>query len=99
MLVDDGAATGATMRAAVRALKIKTPLLPSPPDTIVGLPVTSSEAAEQLRNEAGDVVALIETNDFHSVGQWYQVFDQTSDTEVLSCLRKASERFAHGRSR
>ena len=86
VLVDDGAATGATIRVAVKALRSLNP------DSliVVALPAASSQAADQLRAEADEVFVLIESDNFLSVGQWYRNFDQTTDEEVMECLRKAA---------
>jgi predicted phosphoribosyltransferase len=85
LLEDDGAATGATMRAAVRAahkLNAK--------KVIVALPVASMEAYELLRNEADEVVCLGAPIGFYAVGQWYEEFTQTTDEEVTDLLARAN---------
>lgn len=84
IVVDDGAATGATMRAAVQALRKSKAL-----HIVVALPVASTEAHEALSAQADRVVCLVTSDAFGSVGQWYEVFDQTSDAEVLALLRSA----------
>jgi predicted phosphoribosyltransferase len=84
IVVDDGAATGATMRVAVQALrKCHVAKL------VVALPTASTQAANLLREEADEVVVLIESDDFYSVGQWYAHFDQTTDEEVRACLHES----------
>jgi predicted phosphoribosyltransferase len=85
ILVDDGAATGATMRAAVQAtrkLEAKS--------VVVALPVASTEAYELLRKEADEVICMGTPISFSAVGQWYQEFTQTTDEEVADLLARAS---------
>ncbi len=86
ILVDDGAATGATMRVAVQALRQR-----HARRIVVGLPTASSQAADLLRRDADEVITLIESDCFQAVGQWYRHFDQTTDEEVIQCLKKANE--------
>ena len=88
VLVDDGAATGASMRAAVVALKQL-----GARDIIVALPVASREAAAMLAASADRCVCLFEPEPFYGVGLWYQDFSQTSDEEVRSSLAEAQERW------
>ena len=85
ILVDDGAATGATMLAAVRAVRRQ-----DAKHIVVALPVASSDALSALRAEADEVACLLQPPIFRSVGEWYERFDQTTDAEVcalLSCAR------------
>ncbi len=81
VVVDDGLATGSTMRAAVRALRRMQPRA-----IIVAVPVGAPSTCEQLRGEADDVVCLRTPDPFEAVGIWYQDFDQTSDEEVDELL-------------
>jgi predicted phosphoribosyltransferase len=84
IVVDDGLATGATMRAAVRALRQATPRR-----LIVAAPVGSPEACHALRSEADEVVCPVEVPDFGAVGRFYENFTQTSDAEVLDALEQS----------
>jgi putative phosphoribosyl transferase len=85
ILVDDGVATGASMLAAVRALRNR-----EPKSIVVAVPVASREACEEF-NQTADTVICAETPEpFYSVGVWYQDFSQTSDAEVRDLLRRAS---------
>jgi predicted phosphoribosyltransferase len=84
IVVDDGLATGSTMRAAVRALGHG-----GPKRIVIAVPVAASETARSLREEA-DVVCLSTPADFQAVSMWYQDFSQTSDDEVRSLLEAAS---------
>jgi len=80
VLVDDGLATGATMRAAVAALR------PTAAVVIVAVPVGAPEAVELLRAEADRVEAVSTPPDFAAVGLWYRDFHQVSDEEVRRLL-------------
>ncbi|MEJ8847983.1 phosphoribosyltransferase [Variovorax rhizosphaerae] len=81
LLIDDGLATGSTMRAAVRALRLL-----GPASVVVCSPVASVQAAAQLRHEADEVVCLGTPTHFHAVGAWYVDFSQTTDEEVMELL-------------
>jgi predicted phosphoribosyltransferase len=85
ILVDDGLATGATMRAAVRALRIL-----DPARVVVAVPVGASQTCEALRHEADEVICALTPASFEAVGLWYERFDQTSDEEVHEALRARS---------
>ena len=81
ILVDDGLATGATMHAAVIALReIRAG------EIVVAVPVGSREAVDRLAREADQVVCLLQPEDFEAVGAWYEDFSQTSDEEVREWL-------------
>lgn len=84
ILVDDGLATGSTMRAAVNALKQQ-----QPERIIVAVPVASASTVEELQNEVDEVVCLEMPEQFHAVGNWYEDFSQTTDEEVRELLEKA----------
>jgi predicted phosphoribosyltransferase len=85
IVVDDGLATGSTMRAAVGALRQK-----NPARIIVAAPVAAAETVQRLKADADDVVYLVGPPDFHAVSMWYQDFRQTSDEEVRNLLESAS---------
>ncbi|MEW6037539.1 MAG: phosphoribosyltransferase [Pseudomonadota bacterium] len=84
ILVDDGLATGASMRAAVAALRQQRPA-----SIVVAIPVAPPDTVERLRKEADDVVCLEMPEPFMAVGRWYREFPQTSDDEVRSLLARA----------
>jgi putative phosphoribosyl transferase len=86
IVVDDGAATGATMRVAVQALRAL-----QARQVIVALPVCSIEAERMLRAEADVVVCLETPLNFYAVGQWYDDFGPTSDDEVRGLLAGSIE--------
>lgn len=84
IVVDDGVATGMTMRAALRQLRRKRPLR-----LIAATPVASREAAAMLKREADDLVCLVAPRRFRSVGGFYNSFDQVGDDEVARLLQEA----------
>jgi predicted phosphoribosyltransferase len=87
ILIDDGLATGATMRAAVLALRQM-----EPAKLIVAVPVAAPETCEVLRREADQVVCLATPDPFLAVGAWYADFSQTTDEEVTAGLEQARRR-------
>ena len=86
ILVDDGLATGATMRAAVAALRKQ-----QPARIVVAVPTAPPETCEELRTEADDVVCATTPQPFQSVGLWYEDFSQTTDDEVRELLARARQ--------
>jgi putative phosphoribosyl transferase len=87
VIVDDGLATGSTMRAAVRALRRK-----GPASIAVAVPVAHPETCEEMRAEADEVVCIETPGDFSAVGDWYEEFEQTSDGEVRELIERAARR-------
>ena len=85
IVVDDGLATGSTMRVAVGALRQS-----KPARIIVAVPVAAAETVRRLREEADAVICLSAPPDFHAVSTWYEDFSQTSDEEVRKLLESAS---------
>jgi erythromycin esterase-like protein/predicted phosphoribosyltransferase len=83
ILVDDGLATGATMRAAVMALRQH-----EPARIVVAVPTASPETCNELRAEVDEVVCAIMPDPFHAVGYWYEDFTQTTDQEVRELLAR-----------
>jgi predicted phosphoribosyltransferase len=84
ILVDDGLATGSTMRAAVAALRRQ-----QPSRIVVAVPVASPEACEELGSEVDETICAATPRPFQGVGRWYQDFSQTSDEEVHELLAQA----------
>jgi putative phosphoribosyl transferase len=80
IVVDDGLATGSTVRAAIRALRHS-----KPKEIIIAVPVGAQETVRSLREEAA-VVCLKSPPDFHAVSMWYEDFSQISDEEVRELL-------------
>ena len=81
VLVDDGLATGSSMRAAVSALRQERPKA-----IVVAVPVAAARTCEELRHDVDEVVCLRTPPDFAAVGLWYEDFSQTTDDEVRSLL-------------
>lgn len=86
IVVDDGIATGATMRAAVYALKQLTPSR-----LIVAAPTAAADTYELLQREADEVVCLATPEPYIAVGRWYRDFAQTRDAEVQALLSQAAQ--------
>jgi predicted phosphoribosyltransferase len=84
ILVDDGLATGSTMRVAVEALRKE-----GPARIVVAVPVASSDTCDAFRDVADDVVCAMTPKPFHAVGMWYDDFSQTTDEEVHELLAGA----------
>lgn len=87
ILVDDGLATGATMRAAIAAVRQQ-----SPAHIVVAAPVAPVETLAMLRPLVDQLICLLTPAPFFSVGQWYRDFSQTTDEEVKTLLSKAWRR-------
>ena len=85
ILIDDGLATGATMEAAVRALRAL-----DAKRIVVAVPVSSVEARDRIAALADEVVCLEAPMFFSAVGQWYRNFEQTSDEEVRALLAETA---------
>ena len=86
ILVDDGVATGATMRAAVKALRDR-----SVAKIVVAVPVGPPDTCEELGQQADEAICLSTPPFFQAVGQYYEDFSQTSDNEVRELLTKAAQ--------
>jgi len=86
ILVDDGLATGSTMRAAAEAVRRQ-----EPERVVVAVPVASRETCEELRAEVDEVVCAETPEPFRGVGRWYEDFSQTTDEEVRELLAKARQ--------
>jgi putative phosphoribosyl transferase len=84
ILVDDGLATGSTMRAAVMALRRQ-----QPARIIVAVPIGAEESCASLQDHADEVLCLRTPEPFGAVGLWYEDFTQTSDEEVRELLEEA----------
>jgi predicted phosphoribosyltransferase len=81
ILVDDGLATGATMQAAVEALRQQ-----QPARIVVAVPTASPETCEEMKTKADEVICAITPEPFYAFGVWYQDFSQTTDEEVRDLL-------------
>src|SRR5438046_9261846 len=85
ILIDDGLATGATMRAAVKALRQR-----GAAKIVVAVPVGPPDTCKEFEDEADEVVCASATEFFQAVGQYYEDFSQTSDEEVRELLARAA---------
>jgi len=85
ILVDDGLATGASMRAAVAALRKL-----GPARIVVAVPVGAQQTCDEFRDVADEVVCAETPDPFYAVGSWYADFDQTTDDEVRALLADAN---------
>ena len=81
IVVDDGIATGTTIRAVIKALRLK-----GPKSIVIAVPVAPLNAVEDLRNEADDIVCLETPEPFFAIGLYYRDFHQISDEEVIRLL-------------
>lgn len=84
ILVDDGLATGATMQAAVKAVRQQ-----APARIVIAVPVAPPETVEALRGAVDEVVCPLQPDNLIAIGRWYRDFSQTSDQEVLDLLQRA----------
>jgi putative phosphoribosyl transferase len=85
ILIDDGLATGASMRAAVAALRQR-----QPARIVVAVPIASASTCEELRDEVDEVICARTPEPFFAVGLWYEDFAQTTDDEVRDLLERAA---------
>lgn len=86
ILVDDGLATGASMHAAVTALREQ-----APREIVVAVPTAAPETCEMFEGEVDAIICAITPEPFYGVGMWYADFSQTTDEEVKTYLRRAAE--------
>jgi putative phosphoribosyl transferase len=86
ILIDDGLATGATMRAAVAAVKSK-----NPAKVIIAVPVAAPDTCSAFRNDVDEVICVGTPEPFYGVGAWYEDFSQTTDKEVCELLDRAEK--------
>ena len=89
VLVDDGIATGATVRAAILGVRVHRPAR-----VVIAVPVASQSSIRTLEGEADEVVALRSPSDFFAVGQFYANFNQVTDEEVRAALHPSSTRLS-----
>jgi predicted phosphoribosyltransferase len=84
ILVDDGLATGSTMRAAAAALRQQ-----NPARIVVAVPVSAPQTCDEYRMGVDEIICALTPEPFFGVGQWYRDFSQTTDEEVRELLEKA----------
>jgi putative phosphoribosyl transferase len=85
ILIDDGLATGSTMRAAVKAVRQH-----RPSKIVVAVPAGAADTCAEFRSEVDEIVCVIAPEAFQAVGTWYEEFPQISDEEVRHLLEKSS---------
>jgi len=85
ILVDDGLATGSTMRAAIAALRQHRPAR-----IVVAVPAAAPQTCSEIADEVDEIICAATPETFYAVGQWYQDFSQTTDDEVRELLARAS---------
>lgn len=86
VLVDDGLATGASMKAATQALRLE-----APKRIIVAVPVAAVETCDEFRMNADEIICAYTPSPFMAVGIWYEDFSQTTDKEVQRLLKQAEQ--------
>ena len=86
ILIDDGLATGSTMRAAAASLRLQ-----KPRRIVVAVPVSSPETCDEFRSEVDEIVCAFTPQNLQGVGLWYENFSQTSDEEVRELLKRAAQ--------
>ncbi len=84
ILVDDGLATGSTMRAAALAVRAQ-----EPERLVVAVPVAAEQTCDEFRAEVDEIICLLTPEPFHAVGLWYEDFTPTSDNEVRDLLSRS----------
>jgi putative phosphoribosyl transferase len=89
VLVDDGLATGASMYAAVMALRLR-----DPAKIVVAVPIASPQTCDAFRDVVDEVVCAVTPEPFYAVGLWYRDFSQTTDEEVRDLLARAEKSYS-----
>lgn len=90
ILVDDGIATGASMRAAIKAIRSR-----KPSEIVVAVPVAAFSTCVELTELVDKVVCPLKPTFFYAVGAWYEDFQQTTDEEVYELLAKVEKQDSH----
>jgi predicted phosphoribosyltransferase len=91
ILIDDGLATGASMRAAVAGLRAQ-----HPSRIVIAVPAAAAETCGALRSEVDEVVCAITPEPFYGVSRWYEDFSQVADEEVRTLLENANHQLLYG---
>ncbi len=86
ILIDDGLATGSTMRAAIEAMRHH-----DAGSVIVAVPVASPSTCSEMKDLADEVICAMQPEAFSAVGEWYEDFSQTTDEEVQELLQRVAE--------
>ena len=85
-MIDDGLATGATMRAAAAAVKTK-----NPTKIVIAVPTGAPDTCRSFEGKVDEVICVATPEPFYGVGAWYEYFSQTTDEEVCELLDKATK--------
>ena len=93
LFVDDGLATGSTMRAAVTALRQQ-----KPARIVVAVPVAAASTCQEFQEEVDQIICATTPEPFYGVGQWYEDFSQTTDEEVRDLLDRAAQEYQRYRA-
>jgi len=93
LFVDDGLATGSTMRAAVTALRQQ-----KPARIVVAVPVAAASTCQEFQEEVDQIICAATPEPFYGVGQWYEDFSQTTDEEVRDLLDRAAQEYQRYRA-
>lgn len=91
ILIDDGLATGASMRAAVTGLRTK-----QPARIVIAVPTAAPETCDVFQFQVDEIVCAITPEPFYGVGLWYEDFSQVTDEEVRTLLEEANRQLLHG---
>ena len=91
ILIDDGLATGASMRAAVAGVRAQ-----NPARIVVAVPAAAAETCDAFRSEVEEVVCAITPEPFYGVSRWYEDFSQVTDEEVRTLLEEANRQLSYG---
>ena len=91
IVIDDGLATGASMRAAVAGLRAR-----HPARIVIAVPAAAAETCDMFRSEVDEVVCAITPEPFHGVSRWYEDFSQVTDEEVRTLLEEANRQLLYG---
>jgi putative phosphoribosyl transferase len=89
ILIDDGIATGSTLRAAIATLRAQ-----EPKAIVVAVPVAPLSTCKKLQEDVTEVVCLATPEPFYALGQWYDDFSQTPDEEVCHLLDRSTQKSA-----
>jgi predicted phosphoribosyltransferase len=89
ILVDDGIATGATMRAAIQAVRAQ-----APKRIVVAAPVAARQSLEEMSADADEIMCLLSPEPLMGIGLWYEDFAQLRDEEVVDLLKRAGRKYA-----
>lgn len=90
ILIDDGLATGASMRAAVVGLRAQ-----HPARIVVAVPAAASETCDAFRDEVDEIICAVTPEPFYGVGHWYEDFSQITDEEVKNLLQEANHQLLY----